>query len=173
VFEVVDDDSVVLRDASGKEMHVDGVAYMYVDLYEGKYYRNARSTRTRIGVIVSSSLNDDEELLLSKGDIEKLRLIPSNWPFAGDFSQCRRSTLSQAEAEQIIQNIQTGGMDRCMKVETSEEVPKSGPFEGYETREDWLSDHLWSSTGSVEDVPGFNKFPEEIKKILTHLPLIP
>ena len=80
-LKIIKDDSIVLRDASGKKMHVNGISYVYVDLYEGEYVRNSPSTRTRICVIVSSSLNSNEELLLSRSDLEKLRLILNNWPY--------------------------------------------------------------------------------------------
>ena len=151
----------MLRDASGKKMEVNGVSYIYVDLYEGKHVRNSPSTRTRICVIVSSSLNSNEELLL-----EKLRLIPKNWPYVHDYTDCRKSELSQEDAEEIISRVQQGTMERCLKVEKEAGPSLSGHYRGYESKEAYLYDHLWSSTGSVEDIPRLDELPEEIHQIL-------
>ena len=55
---------ISLRTANGESMDVQGLSYIWLDMFEGKYERNKLSTRKRIKIIVSNSLNDDEDILL-------------------------------------------------------------------------------------------------------------
>ena len=65
-------------------MIVQGLAHIWLDMFEGKYERNKLSTRKRVKIIVSNSLDEDKDILLSRQAMERLILLPTNWPFRGD-----------------------------------------------------------------------------------------
>ena len=56
-LEIRSGDHITLKTASGEEMDVQGVGSIWLDLYEGKYERNKFSSRKRVEVIVSDSLD--------------------------------------------------------------------------------------------------------------------
>ena len=66
---------IMLKAADGKDMIVEGVSRIYLDFYEGNYERNSPSMRKQVNVIVSSSLDGNEELLLSKSSMLKMALL--------------------------------------------------------------------------------------------------
>ena len=55
-----------------------GVGSIWLDLYEGKYETNKFSSRKMVEVIISDYLEGDEDLLLSRGSMYKLILLPHN-----------------------------------------------------------------------------------------------
>ena len=71
-------DHISLKTASGEEMDVQGIGSIWLDLFEGKYERNKSSSRKKVEVIISNSLDGDEDLLLSRGAMYELILLPSN-----------------------------------------------------------------------------------------------
>ena len=94
-------DHIILKTASGEEMDVKEVGSIWLDLYECKYERNKFSSRKRIEVITSDSLDGDKDLLISRGSMYKL-LLPINWPFYSESTEIITSNLSKEEAQEII-----------------------------------------------------------------------
>ena len=60
-------DHIILKIVSGEQMEVQGVGCIWLDLFEGKYERNKSSSRKKVEVIISNSIDGDEDLLLSRG----------------------------------------------------------------------------------------------------------
>ena len=83
-MEINSGDQITLRAANSGEITVNGAGSIWLDLYEGKYETNNPSSRKMIDVIISESLDGDEDLLLSCGSMYKLFLLPQNWPFCSD-----------------------------------------------------------------------------------------
>ena len=73
-----------------------------------------------MNIIVSSSLDGDEDILLSRQALEKMILLPPNWPFCSDDTDIITSKLSKEEADEIISDIRDGNIERCLKTLTKE-----------------------------------------------------
>ena len=138
-------------------MDVQGLSYIWLDMFEGKYERNKLSTRKRIKIIVSNSLDDDEDILLSRQALERLILLPSNWPFRDDTNQSQiiTSKLSKEEAEEIIENLKSGNIERCLKATSTNKEEEKEKKE----RDAFISDCLYSTTGNIKDVPNMDELP--------------
>ena len=113
-------DHIILKTASGEEMDVRGITHIWLDMFEGRYERNKLSTRKRVKIIVSNSLDDDEDILLSRQAMEKLILLPNNWPFRSDDTEIITSKLTKEEAAEIISDLKSGNIERCLKTSTKE-----------------------------------------------------
>ena len=68
-----------------------------------------------VEVIVSDSLDGDKDLLLSRGAMYKLILLPINWPFCSENPEIITSNLSREEAKAIISDLQKGKIDSFLK----------------------------------------------------------
>ena len=62
-------------------------------------------------LIVSDSLDGNEELLIKRAAMFKLFLITRGWPYRCDPSEFRE------EADKIIKAMQQGTINRCLKAE--------------------------------------------------------
>ena len=96
--------------------------------------------------------------------MEKLILLPNNWPFRGDDSndsEIITSKLSKEEAEEIIADFKSGNIERCLKTSTKskEDMEKND-------RDAFIADCLYSTTGNIKDVPNMDQLPEEIQQLL-------
>ena len=105
-------------------------------MYKGKHERNQLCTRKRIRVIVSEALDDDEDILLSRSALERMILLPNNWPFRDDTDQSQiiTSKLSKEEAEEILEGLKTGNIVRCLKATTTD---KEGEKAKKERQDSW------------------------------------
>ena len=154
-------DHISLKTANGEEMDVKGLSHIFLDMYEGKHERNLPFTRKRIRIIVSNSLDDEEDILLSRNALERLILLPKSWPFRDDSNDSRiiTSKLTKEEAEEIIEGLRLGHIERCLKATST--TKKSD-----KERQELLADRLYSTTGNVKDVPNMAELPEEICQLL-------
>ena len=80
-LDIVPTKYITLKAADGEEMVVNGTSRIWLDFYAGKYERNTPATQKSIDVIVSSSLDGNEEQLISKADLFILCLLPHWWPY--------------------------------------------------------------------------------------------
>ena len=157
-------DHITLKTANGEEMNVQGITSIWLDMYEGKYERNKLSTRKKVDVIISDSLDGDEDILLSRKAMEKLILLPTNWPFHSEEPEIITSKLTKEEASEIIEDLQQGNISRCLKT-SKKENKKEGEKEE-QSMEDFIADRLYSTTGNIKDVPNMDQLPEEIQQLL-------
>ena len=58
---------------------------------------------------------------------------------------CLTSYLTKEEADKIVAALEEGKMERCLKAHMEE---KHVPYNGYKSKEDWITDRLCSTTGS-------------------------
>ena len=95
--------------------------------------------------------------------MERLILLPPNWPFRGaEDTEIITSKLSKEEADEIIVDIKLGNIEKCLKTSTnSTEKDKEK-----EERDAFIADWLHSTTSNIKDIPNMDQLPEEIQQLL-------
>ena len=62
-----------------------------------------------------------------------------------------------------MEALESGNMEWCLKTKVDD---KTQPYEGYDSKDQWLQDILWSATGCVEDIPNMKELPEQLQQVL-------
>ena len=73
-----------------------------------------------MNIIISDSLDGDKDILLSRQAMEKMILLPNNWPFHSDDTEIITSKLTKEEAVEIISDLKSGNIERCLKTSTKD-----------------------------------------------------
>ena len=110
-----------------------------------------------------NSLDRDEDLLLSRGMMYKLILLPHNCPFNSKDSEIITSNLTKEEDQTTISDLQKCKIDRYLKTKSDDD---SKGYRGYKSKEEYISDILYSTWGNLSDMPNLKSLPEEIRQLL-------
>ena len=68
-----------------------------------------------------------------------------------DFRTC---LLKEENVEKIIEAIEKGTIERCLKTEKEE------LYKGYTNKEEFIEDRLYYMSGSANDIPNLEKLPQ-------------
>lgn len=71
---------IILKVAQGAKMAVEGYSNVWLDIYEGPHIRNKPSLQKMIKVVISSSLDGNKVMLISKTAVCHMFLLPKGWP---------------------------------------------------------------------------------------------
>ena len=121
-LDIIPADYITLKAADIEEMVINGISMIWLDIYEGEYKCNKPSTKKAVDIIMSESLDRNEELLISRASMLKLFLLLRDWPYKCDPSEFKTCILDKEDTEKIIKAMEQGTISRCLKAEIEEKI---------------------------------------------------
>ena len=139
-------------------MVVSSTTYIWLSLHKEAHIRNKQSTCKYVKAIVTPDINGSEEMLLNKKAMILIGLLPKGWLFHSslqDFQASPNRNCSRIDAENFL------------PADVEQVEGEKNPEGKKDNLKEWLAQHLYSTTGSLKDLPSFEKLPQVIQEVLT------